>query len=61
MGGLAGDIAGSWAFFSKVTLQFIGSKGESAGGPVKRSNKDISHSVEFAMVCAEVPLALAQW
>lgn len=60
MGGLAGDAAVSWASFSKVVLRFISSKGESAAGRVKR-DKDVSNSDEFATVCAEVPLAAAQW
>lgn len=60
MGVLVGDTAGSCAFSSKAVLQFVCSKGESAGGHRKRRNKEISLSVEFVMVCAEVLLAAAE-
>lgn len=60
MGVLVGDTAGSRAFSSKAVLQFVCSKRESAGGHRKRRNKEISLSVEFVMVCAEVLLAAAE-
>lgn len=58
MGVLVGDTAGSRTFSSKAVLQFVCSKGESAGGHRKRRNKEISLSV--VMVCAEVLLAAAE-